>query len=246
MVDTIETTVVKDIAWIRGHILASILAIAVIAGSIIGGMYLFESLVEKHDARVAAAQQVKEGVATAAQQALLAQLQQMQAANEARDAQQIQLIDTLVTQMAQQRAQTQKQVATDATLDAKSAGARLVAQTKTSPADVTVVNDTVTMDLPLTRIVVADLDLLPQAQSDVANLQAQVDAQKILTSDAKAELNTANQVITADKVELVATIKADNAACDERVSKQANKDLKRGFWASLVSFVAGIAVRGAL
>ena len=138
----------RDIAWIRGHILASVLVIALIAGSIIGGISLFESMVEKHDARVAAAQQAKEGVDTATQTALLAQLEQDRAADAARDTAQTALIQTLIGQMAQQRAQTAKQIVTDGTLDAKSAAARLVQQTKSSPSDVTVVNDSVMMNLP--------------------------------------------------------------------------------------------------
>ena len=92
----------------------------------------------------------------------------------------------------------------------------------------------------------ADLDALPQAQSDVNNLQAQLAAQQILTSDSKAETADASKVIAADKIELLATIKGDNAACDVRVDKQAAKDRKRGFWATVGGVVAGILIRGAI
>jgi phage FluMu protein gp41 len=234
----------KDITWIRAHILVALFAVALIAGSIIGGISLFESLIERHDARVAAAQQAKEGVDTAAQTALMTQLTQIQAQNAQRDAAQTALIQTLVQQMAQQHAVTAKQIQTDATLDAQAAAARLLTQTKASPSDVTVSNDIVSMSLPLTRTVIADLDLLPQAQSDVTNLQGQLSAQQILTSDAKAEAQNAQQVIAADKTELIATIKADNAACTVEVDKQAAKDRKRGFFASVGSFVVGVVVRG--
>lgn len=235
-------TITKDIVWIRGHVLAVVLAVAVIAGSIIGGIALFENLIERHDEAKAAQQQKKEGVDTAAQTALVAQLAQEHTENLQRDAAQTALIQSLIAQMAQQRAATAKQVATDATLDAKGAGSRLAAQTNAGPGDVTVANDAVTMSLPMTRTVVADLDLLRQAQSDVTNLNGQLGAQEILTSDAKVELATANQVITADKVELIATIKADNDACNVRVDKQAAKDRKRGFWISLISGVGGIVL----
>lgn len=240
------TTIEKDIVWIRTHILVSLFAIALIAGSIIGGVSLFESLIEKHDARIAAAQQAKEGVDTTTQTALLNQLAQLQASNAARDAAQTALIQSLAKQMSQQHTITNQQIQTDATLDAKTAAARLVLQTKSNPTDVTVSNDIVSMNLPLTRIVIADLDLLPQAQSDVLNLQSQLAAQQILTSDAKAEAAQANQVISADKTELIATIKADNSACQVRVDQQAAKDRKRGFWFSVASFVGGVVVRGLL
>lgn len=246
MSDTPITTIEKDITWIRGHILAVVITVALITGSIIGGVGLFESLIEKHDARVAAAQLQKEGVDTAAQSALVQQLAQIQASNTARDAAQTALIQTLVQQMAQQRAQTIQQIKTDATLDAQAAAQRLVLQMKASPSDVTVSNDSVTMTLPLTRNVVASLDLLPQAQSDVANLQSQLEAQKILTSDSKVELGTANQIIAADKLELIQTVKADNAACKVEVDKQAAKDRKRGFWATIGGILGGIAIRSVL
>ena len=239
-------TIERDITWIRTHALIAILAVALIAGSIIGGIGLFESLIEKHDARVAAAQQTKEGVDTATTAALMAQLAQDRVNDATRDAANQALITSLIAQMKQRDAETAKQVTTDATLDAKNAGARLAMQTKASPTDVMVVNDTVTMSLPLTRIVVADLDELPQAESDLVNVQGQLQAQQILTNDSKVELADANKIIAADKVELIATIKADNDACNVRVDKQAKKDLKRGFWASLGSFIGGTIVRSIL
>lgn len=239
-------TIERDITWIRAHALVAILAVALIAGSIIGGISLFESMIEKHDSRVAAAQQVKEGVDTATTATLMAQLAQDRVNDTARDTAQTALIGSLVAQMKQQDAATKKQVATDATLDAQSAAARLITQTKATPADVTVVNDTVTMSLPLTRIVVADLDELPQAESDLANVQGQLSAQQILTNDSKLELADANKIITADKVELIATIKGDNDACNVRVDKQAAKDRKRGFWATIAGVVGGVVLRSVL
>ena len=233
------TTVERDITWIRTHILIALLTVALIAGSIIGGISLFEGMVEKHDARIAVAQQAKEGVDTATTAALMNQLAQDRAANTARDAAQTALIQTLVVQMSQQRAQTAKQIKTDATLDAQSAAARLVLQTKAQPSQVTVSNNLVTMDLPLTQVVVTDLDLLRQAQSDVNNLGSQLSAQQTLTSDSKVEAAAAQKVIVADKVELLATIKADNDACNVRVDKQAAKDRKRGFWMALLGAIAG-------
>jgi hypothetical protein len=237
----VVSTVVRDLDWIRTHAIIALITVVIIAGSIMGGIAVFEDLIERHDARVAAAQLKKEGVDTSAQQALLAQLAQEHADNVQRDAQQTQLIASLVAQMSQQRAATAKQVATDATLDASDAAARLAQQTKAGPGDVTVANNAVTMSLPMTRNVVADLDELTQAQSDVSNLTSQLGAQQILTSDAKVELGTANQVIAADKTELIATIKADNAACDVKLDKQAAKARKRTFWTVLAT-AAGMGI----
>lgn len=240
---TLVATIERDITWVRGHILIALLAIVVLAGTIFGGISLVEFLNQKHDEKAAAAQQAKLNIDTATQAALVAQLHQEREDNAARDEAQMKLITSLIVQMSQQHAQTDKQIKTDATLDAKAAAARLVLQTHASTEDVIVSNDTITMTLPLTRTIVSNLDLLPQAQSDVLNLQGQLDAQKILTSDAKVELTTANQVILADKNELISTIKADSAACKVEVDKQAAKDRKRGFWATVGGVIFGVVLR---
>lgn len=240
------TTIASDITWVRTHLIVALLAVALIAGSIIGGVALFEGLIERHDARVAAAQLQKEGVDTATQSALLAQLSQAQAANAQRDAEQTALLSSLVSQMKQQHAATDKQVAADASLTAQDSAARLVAQTKSSPGDAVASGDTVVLSLPLTHTVVTDLDLLPQAQADVSNLTGQLSATKVELTDAMSAADAANLVIAADKAELIEAVKADNAACKVQVDAQASKDRKRGFWLSLVSFLGGIAVRSAL
>lgn len=237
----VVSTVVRDLDWIRTHAVIALITVALIAGSIMGGITLFENLIEKHDEAKAAQQLKKEGVDTSAQQALLAELTKEHADNVQRDAQQTALISSLVAQMAQQHVATAKQVATDSTLDAAAAGQRLSGQMKAGPGDVTVANNAITMSLPMTRNVVAELDEFSQAQADVGNLQSQLGAQQILTTDAKVELGTANQVIAADKTELIQTIKADNAACDVRVDKQAKKDRKRGFWA-VVATAVGMSI----
>ena len=51
------------------------------------------------------------------------------------------------------------------------------------------------------------------------------------------------KIIASDKLELIDTIKADNAACvvttSAAVDKQATKDRKRGFWVALLGALAG-------
>lgn len=236
-------TVEHDIVWIRAHVLMFFLGLALIVSLVYGGIYGIESLEIAHDAKTAAALQAKLGADATNQAALLSQLQAAQAANTVRDAEQTKLIQSLISQMAQQRAETAKQVATDATLTAADAANRLITQTKAAPGEVSVSGNIVSLDLPITQRVVENLDELQQAQTDVTNLQGQLGAQQTLTTDAKAEASQAQQVIAADKTELIATIKADTAACDVRVDAQAKKDLKRGFWASIAGFVGGVMVK---
>lgn len=232
----------KDVVWLKGHIVLVLASVALIAAIVMGSISLVEGLVERHDARTAATQQAIKQTADQNQAAMLSQLQQMRADDQVRDQQYQATIQSLVSRMAAERAATAKQVATDATLDTRAAADRLIGQTKASPSEVTVTNDTVTMDLPLTRTVVADLDQLVQSQSDVANFAAQLDAQKELTADAKGERDKAMSVVAADKVELIATMKSDAAECKLEMDKQASKDRKRGFWFNVASFVFGAFV----
>jgi hypothetical protein len=242
----VVSTVSRDITWIRAHVLILLLSLAMIAGISIGTVELVEHFVEQHDIRAAAAQQAREGIDTATQKALMDQLAQYRTEDAAKDAAQTALISSLVASMAQQRAQTAKQVTTDASLDVQAAAARLAIQTNAAPGEVTVANGTTILDLPIARKVVASLDLLPQAQNDVINLTAQLGAQTVLTTDAQKELATVNQVIAADKVELIATVKADDATCkvtvNAAVDAQAKKDEKRGIWVAIGSFIGGVLV----
>lgn len=240
IVSTITKDITNDLAWIKTHAIVLVLVLALIAGSIYSGVALVENLVQRHDEHTAAAQQKAEGVDTATQAALMAQLAQDRVDSQVRDAQQTALIQSLISQMAQQRAVTAKQVSTDAALDIQSAAQRLAVQTKSLAGDVGIQNNLVTMTLPLTRVVIADLDQYQQAQNDVTNFQSQLGAQQIVTNDIKTELSTANKIIQADKDELLATIKADNAACTVKVDAQAAKDRKRGLWATIGGFVGGI------
>ena len=236
-------TLVNDLAWLRTHAIILLVFIALLVGGVLGTVALVQHFIEIHDEHAAAAQQKKEGVDTSAQAALVAELAKEHSDDQARDAQEQATINSLIAQMAAGRAQTAKQVTTDGTLDAKDAAARLTQQTKTSPSDVTVGNDNVTMSLPLTRIVIADLDNYAQAQSDVTNLTGQLGAQTILTNDAKVELGTANKIIAQDKTDLVATVKADNDACNVRVDKERTAGNKRTFWGALIGGIIGFAVR---
>lgn len=241
--ETIVQKIEKDYDWVKLHIILLIITIGLLYGGVSLTIRSVDKLIADHDAATAAAQLKQEGVDTSTQQALLGQLQNLEQQSAARDAQQTALIQTLVQQMSSSRAATAKQVQVDSTADAASTASRLATQTKASPADVTASNTAVTLSLPVARTVTSDLDLLTQSQADVTNLQGQIQAQTTLTTDAKAQLSTAQQTINADKVELVQTVQSDNAACDVKinnaVSAQQTKDSKHNkIWGTLI-FIAG-------
>lgn len=222
---------------------AHIVHLALFAALVFGGFHFYESARDKYDALEAAQQQKTEGVDTTTQAALLAQLQSEEASAEVRDAQQTALMQSLVAQLKASQVQTAKQVATDSTLDVKDAAQRLATQTNSGSGDVSIVNGNVAMSLPLTRTVITDLDLLPQAQASVTNLQGQLTASQTIEADKAQELATAQQTLTADKTELVATVQADSAACKVELDTQAKAARKRGIWETILGVVGGVAIR---
>lgn len=248
-ITTPETFVQKieaDYSWFKLHLIALVLTGLFLYGGVVLTMNGVRKLINDHDAAVAAAQQKQEGVDTQTVQSLVAQLQNEQTENATRDAQQTALIQSLVAQMKNNQAATQKQVQVDQSADAASTATRLAMQTKASSADVIASNNSVIMALPVARTVTSDLDLLSESQSDVTNLQGQLQAQQILNNDSKVELQTANQTIAADKTELVQTVKADDAACttkvNDAVTAQQLKDTKHNKIKEVASFVIGLAL----
>lgn len=225
---------------------AHIIHLALFAAFVFGGFHIYDGIRDKYDALEATQQQKSEGVDTTAQAALLAQLQTEEANAEVRDAQQTALMQSLVAQLKASQAQTVKQIATDMTLDVKSAAQRLVDQTHYGSGDVSIVNGDVAMSLPLTRTVITDLDLLPQAQASVTNLQGQLTAEQTIEADKAQQLTTAQQTIGADKTELVATVQADNAACQVRLDTQAKAARKRSLWLTILGVAGGAVLRSVL
>src|SRR5208282_3014773 len=65
---------------------------------------------------------------------------------------------------------------------------------------VTATGDSVTLDLPITRAVTADLDKLNAAQGAIDATNKELSAQTGLTADANAKLTDANNIIANDKV----------------------------------------------
>lgn len=246
MAETAVSVITKDLSWIKTHIVTALLTAVLLLGTAYCSITVVEGIIAKHDAANNAVQAQIAAAATQTQQMLLAQLNQQEAAFAARDALVQAQLKSLTATMAASREQTKQQVATDQTLDARAAADRLISQTKASPNDVTVNGDIVSLSLPVTRKVVSDEDNLAQATADVENLGNQLSLQQERATDALGQLGTANQVIAADKTELIARIDADNAACKVQLDQQAAKARKRSLWLTILAAIGGFAARSAL
>lgn len=227
---TIVATIQKDWSWLVSHLIL----LAVVGLLVAGAVYGVDSIVARHDA--ARSTQFAQILATQAAQTKT--LQQQLAADEAatavRDAQYQATIAQLSKSIQVRDANAQKQQQTDATLDSVSAASRLAAQTGAQPGEITVAGDNVTLDLPITRRVVAVFDELSVAQADLQDTQNQLTAQTGLTADANTKLVDADKVITSQTAQIADGVKSCNAQI-----KTLNAKHRRGI---IKAFFAGVVV----
>lgn len=232
----LPTTIVKDITWLKTHVLL----LAIVGILVLASVYGIESLIARHD-------EANNAKAQADKAAILAITKQMQDQAAARDAELVQVINTqtatiqaLQVQMNKRDQATKQQVTKDATLDAKSAAARLATQTQAASGEITVVGDDVTLDLPITRRVVAGLDTLATAQADLLDTQKQLAAETAIASKTKEDLD-AQKAVVADKDKVIA---ASDRACQTQIDTIKSNDRKKlTKWVTIVGTVAFIIGR---
>lgn len=234
----ITTIIKRDYAWFTQHILL----LAFIALLVGGAVYGVDSIIARHDAATSDKFAVLLQQQTAQTKVLQQQMAADQAANDLRDAAYQKTIASLSQSIVQRDANAKKQTAVDATLDANAAAARLVQQTNAATGEITVAGSLVTMDLPITRNVVADLDNLSRITGDLADTQGQLTAQSSLTADATQNLADAQKVIAAQNLQLADQTKSCTAQITT-LKAAARKSKLRWFGAGYVAgFVSGLLV----
>jgi hypothetical protein len=228
---TIVATIQKDWSWLISHLIL----LAVVGLLVTGAVYGTESLIAKHDA--ARSTQFAQILAT--QAAETKTLQQQFAADElasaVRDAQYQQTIAQLSKSIQVRDANAQKQQQTDATLDAVSAASRLATQTGAKPGEVTVAEDNVILDLPITRNIVASLDSLATIEADLQDTKNELTAQTGLTADANTKLADADKVIASQTTQLADSTKA----CQAQISAVKAEARKSKFHWFIGGYIAG-------
>ena len=231
------STIKSDFSWLQHHLVVAFLALVISAALVYGAVNTVDGIITRHDEKKDAIIQKILDDSKANQAAALATMSDYQKANALKDAQTQATIDSLLAQVAADRAALKQQLQKDSTLDAQGAAARLVEQEHANPSQAKAVGDTVVVDLPLTRQIVSDLDKKADDEKELTNTNAQLDAQKTLTADAKQNFENAQKVIAADKDTLIKQIQADAADCKVQVDKERTAGNKKGFW----GYVAGVA-----
>lgn len=236
-------TIKRDFSWLQHHLVVAVGALIISAALVYGAVNMVDGIITRHDEKKDAIIQKILDDSKANQAAILAKMSDDQKANAIKDAQTQATIDSLLAQVAADRVALKQQLQKDSTLDAQGAAARLVEQEHANPSQAKAVGDTVVVDLPLTRQIVGDLDKYVEAQKELVNAAAQLEAQKTLTADAKQNFDNAQKVIAADKDTLAAQIKADAADCKVQVDKANAAGNKKGFWGYVAGIISGILLR---
>lgn len=221
----------REWSWLVQH---AIFALS-IGCLVVMSIYVVDGIVAKHDAATASKDQAQ----------LTAQVQQnheliVEAQN--RDAMLQQTITALTAANAQlsasQKARNVElslQAQSNATLSAQQAADRLTQQTKAAPDEITASNNDVTIDLPITRNIVTDLDTLPVVQSNLADTQKQLDNETQIATVAQND-------VTAQKTEVIGLNKQITDAqktCNAQIaSVKADARKSKMKWFGL-GFVAG-------
>ena len=241
---TLVQTVEKDYAWVKMHIAALLVTFVLIGGSVVGSVYGVESLIAKHD--LATEQRYNTALAgevantKAAQDALATTIASFNTQLQALQAQNVQLTQSI----AARNAQTQKQVKIDATLDAAETAQRLSTQTSASAGQVQVApnGSDITVALPITRSIVADLDSLQSSQANLVDTQKELDNTNQLFTSSQQVVAAQKKTIDAQDAQIAGQVKACQTEVDT-VKSQARKGKIKWFFIGYVAgFISGRVV----
>lgn len=154
-----------DLNWLKTHLIL----LAIVAGSIYGGIYLVESKIADHDKQMATIYQVQN-------QQFQAQIkEEIDALKE----QNTQLSQALATrQVVEVKLPTQ-----NGSLTATQAAQEISKSTKANPGQVVSQGDTVVLDLPTARDLTTMAQLVPLLQADKADLTKQLSNETKIYND---------------------------------------------------------------
>lgn len=230
----LETKLKADYSWLTHHLIL----LAITGVLIISGIYGVESIIVQHD----------EAAASKYSSILAAQVQQTQVVEKqlASDEEHwTQVEKSLLDQNAQlsktiatERQQIEVQRKVDATLNAQQAAERLTQQTKASVGEIVANGDNVIVDLPITRGLVSDLDLLDETQVTLAATQTQLANETTIADNAKADSAAKSTVITNLQAQNDAQVKS----CDAQIAVVKAKARRSKLKSFAAGFVAGITL----
>jgi hypothetical protein len=211
-------TISEDLQWVKTHVILLVFVVCLA----IGGVYCIETIIAKHDDATNARWQ-------AINQAQIAQVKDLSdklSSDEKERAQENAQQTAILAQLAASISQRDKNAATtikqDSTLQASDIAKKLTTQTGAQPGEITTQGDNTVVDLPMSRIIVANLDQLPTTQADLIDTQKQLVSETNIASNFQSDAVQEADVITAMKNQEAVADKACKAQIAD-VKAQARK-----------------------
>lgn len=224
----------NDLSWLKTH---AVLVIIIVVLSL-GIVYGIESIIAKHDLENDAKWKSILQSQTAQTQVISDKLATDEKNWMQQNVQQEAVIEKLAILMSQRDKETLIQVQKDATLSAAEAAQKITQQTKAQPGEVSAQDNTVILDLPVSRIVVASLDQLPTTQADLINTRTQLDSKTAIANNLQDNLTEKQSLIDSMKKQAEAadkSCKADIAV----VKSQARKSKFKWFFIGVITGLIG-------
>ncbi len=234
-----QTEFAKIFAFLSAHLILTALVI-------LGAVYGIEKAIAAHDAVEAA----KYATIFTTQQTALQQELVQSAANEKEWQTQIAAImtqnGTLAKNIVSRDTQSTKQIATDATLTTTDAATRLSAQSGAAPGEVVATATGVSIDLPITRSIVSDLDQLVTVRQDLTDTETQLKGESIIATDAQTDAAGQKKIVVGLQAQLdtqVTACKTQVAAVKSAARKSKFKLFFEGVGVG-IGVAVGIAIHG--
>lgn len=207
---TITSTLSKDYAWVVSHLLA----LALVGALVLGAVYLIESTVAKHDAARATESAQTLAVVAGEAKDLKAQLATDEDHWAQIEAQLLSTNSTLAKNITTRNQDSTKQTTVDASLSSIDAASHLTASLTAAPNEIAASGNTVVVDLPMSRKIASDLDLLPVVQSNLSDTQSQLTNETQVATAAQNDVAEQKKLVSAQQTQITDASKA----CDAQVA----------------------------
>lgn len=227
-------TITNDFSWLKNHIILLVIVVFLV----IGLVYSIDSIIARHDAANSAQANVVLQQQTAQTNLLAAKLQQDETVSAQQTAQLLAMNAQLTSYITQRDKAIIPVLQKDTTLSAVDAAQKIAVQTKATSGEVIPQNDTVIVDLPVARNIVASLDQLPVTQADLSDTQKQLSSEIAIASNLQNNVTDGQKLI--DSMRTQATDADKSCKAEIAVVKvQARKSKIKWFFAGVVAGLLG-------
>lgn len=227
-------------SWLIHHAVLLLLVV----GLGVGLFYFVENVIQKHDL----AQEEKYNSLLANQSQQTASLQKQLTTDESNWAaiqkQLLQQNSALEQKILTQNQVTQKQVQNDQTLDAQQSADRLAQQTNAKQGEVVAQGNNLLLDLPITRVVTSDIDMLDGARVALSGTQTELKNETTINTNLQTQTQQQTTVIAGLQAQNVEQMKA--CAAEVGALKAQNRKSKIKIFFKGVGIGAGIVLTAIL